>query len=213
MGGIWGRMHTCIRMAESLLHSPEIITTLFISYIPIQNKKLKVWKNKIKNISRNPLRFKFSNFLEVKFTLSVVPRPQIGAFLLLAWNYKTLSRLWPLGGNIISLRPAKQLFEPVLRIWDKARTTASRMRRIKGTLSSAGSWWVSEGRRRSSSPCAVDAGVRRKVVGTPGSCPHKTTVCFNCNWPTTQCKWQNAQRTVHRIHWQFLFRSLRVCVY
>ena len=39
---------------------------------------------KIKNISRNPLRFKFSNFLKVKFTLSVVPRPQIGAFLLLA---------------------------------------------------------------------------------------------------------------------------------
>ena len=41
-----GRMDTCIRMAESLPRSPEIITTLLIGYIPIQNKKLKVKKKK-----------------------------------------------------------------------------------------------------------------------------------------------------------------------
>ena len=30
--GVWGRMHTCICMAESLLCSPKTITTLLISY-------------------------------------------------------------------------------------------------------------------------------------------------------------------------------------
>ena len=39
-------MDTCIGMAESLCCSPETITTLLISYIPIQNIKLK--KNKKK---------------------------------------------------------------------------------------------------------------------------------------------------------------------
>ena len=38
--GIWGRMDTCICMAESLCCLPETITTLLISYIPIQNKCL-----------------------------------------------------------------------------------------------------------------------------------------------------------------------------
>ena len=35
------RMDTCTRMAESLHCSPETITTLSISYSPIQNKKFK----------------------------------------------------------------------------------------------------------------------------------------------------------------------------
>ena len=40
MGGIWGRMDTCIRIAESLLDgSPETITTLLISYTPVKNEK------------------------------------------------------------------------------------------------------------------------------------------------------------------------------
>ena len=43
---VWGRMITYICMAESLPRSPEIITTLLIGYIPIQNKKLKVKKKK-----------------------------------------------------------------------------------------------------------------------------------------------------------------------
>ena len=36
--GIWGRMDTCIGMAESLHCSPEIITTLLIGYAPVQNR-------------------------------------------------------------------------------------------------------------------------------------------------------------------------------
>ena len=39
--GVWGRMVTCICMAKSLHCSPETITTLLISYTPMQNKKLK----------------------------------------------------------------------------------------------------------------------------------------------------------------------------
>ena len=39
--GIWERMNTRIFMAESLCCSPEAITTLLLSYIPISNKKLK----------------------------------------------------------------------------------------------------------------------------------------------------------------------------
>ena len=37
-------MNTCIYMTESLHCSPEITTTLLISYTPIQNKKFKVKK-------------------------------------------------------------------------------------------------------------------------------------------------------------------------
>ena len=42
-GGVCRRMDTCICVAESLRCSPEAITTLLISYTPIQNKKFKVW--------------------------------------------------------------------------------------------------------------------------------------------------------------------------
>ena len=38
--GVWGRMDTGTRMAESLFCWPEIITTLLVGYTPIQNKKL-----------------------------------------------------------------------------------------------------------------------------------------------------------------------------
>ena len=38
--GVWGRMDACMCMAESLHSSPETITTLLISYTPIQNKKI-----------------------------------------------------------------------------------------------------------------------------------------------------------------------------
>ena len=44
--GVWGRMDTCIYMAESLQCSPETITTLLIGYTLIQNKKkIKNWQN------------------------------------------------------------------------------------------------------------------------------------------------------------------------
>ena len=36
--GVWGRMDTCVCMAESLCYSPETITTLLIGYT-IQNNK------------------------------------------------------------------------------------------------------------------------------------------------------------------------------
>ena len=39
--GVWGRMDTRIRVAESLHCLPETVTVLLISYTPIQNKKLK----------------------------------------------------------------------------------------------------------------------------------------------------------------------------
>ena len=39
--GVWGRMDTCICMAESLCCALETITTLIIGYIPVQNKKFK----------------------------------------------------------------------------------------------------------------------------------------------------------------------------
>ena len=35
--GVWGRMYTCICMAESLHHSPEIITILLISCVVVQS--------------------------------------------------------------------------------------------------------------------------------------------------------------------------------
>ena len=38
--GVWGRMDTCICMAESLHCSPETIMILLISSTPIQNKSL-----------------------------------------------------------------------------------------------------------------------------------------------------------------------------
>ena len=33
--GVWGRMYTCICMAESLCCPPEIVTTFLVGYIPI----------------------------------------------------------------------------------------------------------------------------------------------------------------------------------
>ena len=39
--GVWERLDTYICMAESFCCPPAMITTLLISYTPIQNKKLK----------------------------------------------------------------------------------------------------------------------------------------------------------------------------
>ena len=44
--GVWGRMDTCICMAESLCCPPETIPALLVGYTPIQNKKLKKTKKK-----------------------------------------------------------------------------------------------------------------------------------------------------------------------
>ena len=39
--GVWGRIDTCIRMAESLYCPPESTTALLIGYTPVQNKNEK----------------------------------------------------------------------------------------------------------------------------------------------------------------------------
>ena len=52
MGGeIGGRIGTCVCMAKSLCCSPATITTLLISYIPIQNKKF--FKKALVSLLRN----------------------------------------------------------------------------------------------------------------------------------------------------------------
>ena len=48
--GVWGRMDACVCLAESFHCSPETITTLLISYSPVQNGfgvKNKTLKNKL----------------------------------------------------------------------------------------------------------------------------------------------------------------------
>ena len=40
--GVWGRMDTCICMAESLCCSPETITIMLISFTPVQKFKKKI---------------------------------------------------------------------------------------------------------------------------------------------------------------------------
>ena len=56
MGGVWGRMDTCVCRAESLCCPPETITTLLIGYTPVQNvfgvKKLKFKGKKKKEWGR-----------------------------------------------------------------------------------------------------------------------------------------------------------------
>ena len=56
LGGreVWGRMDTCICMAESLPCPPETITTVLISYTSMQNAfgvKNKVLKNSKKYLN------------------------------------------------------------------------------------------------------------------------------------------------------------------
>ena len=50
--GRLGRMDTCICIVESLPCSPQTITTLFIGYTPIQNKKFKKKERKKKTSSK-----------------------------------------------------------------------------------------------------------------------------------------------------------------
>ena len=51
--GVWGRMDTCVCMAESL--QCEIITTLSVGYTPRENKKFK--KEKERKIMKGPEGF------------------------------------------------------------------------------------------------------------------------------------------------------------
>ena len=47
---VWGRVETCIPAAESLCYPPETITTFFISYTPMQDKKFEKKKRIIQKI-------------------------------------------------------------------------------------------------------------------------------------------------------------------
>ena len=62
MGGEFGgELDTWIHMAESLHCSSEIITTLLISYAPVQNKKFKkTWENFFKKESFHKLSLIYS---------------------------------------------------------------------------------------------------------------------------------------------------------
>ena len=44
--GVWGKMDTCICMADPFHCLPETTTTLLTGYTPIQNKVFKVTKKK-----------------------------------------------------------------------------------------------------------------------------------------------------------------------
>ena len=46
--GVWGRMDTCICMAESLHCSPKTNTTLLMGYILVQNQKFVIEEKKKK---------------------------------------------------------------------------------------------------------------------------------------------------------------------
>ena len=50
--GVWGRLDTCIRVAEALVCSPETTTTLLIECTPRQSKTLKLQK-------KNPLKIMY----------------------------------------------------------------------------------------------------------------------------------------------------------
>ena len=52
---VWGRMDTCIYMAESLHSSPETITTLLIGYTQIEN--IFMFKKKKKEFLKTPTYF------------------------------------------------------------------------------------------------------------------------------------------------------------
>ena len=54
-GEFWGRMDTCVCVAESLCCPPETIKTVLIGYTPIQSKKLK--KNS-QNNKKTPRKIK-----------------------------------------------------------------------------------------------------------------------------------------------------------
>ena len=48
--GVWGRMDTCICMAESLFCSPETITIMLISFTLVQNLKKKKLKDRLSQV-------------------------------------------------------------------------------------------------------------------------------------------------------------------
>ena len=58
--GVWGRMDTCICMAESLLCPHETVTSL-LRYTTIQNKTLKKIKKKLSTSKSSKMTFGWTN--------------------------------------------------------------------------------------------------------------------------------------------------------
>ena len=65
--GVWGRMDTCICMAEFLHCPPENIRTLLIACTPLQNKKLKILKKNMKE--NNPVEQSMKIWLQEGFNV------------------------------------------------------------------------------------------------------------------------------------------------
>ena len=60
---VWGRMDTCICMAESLHCSPEMITALLTCYTPTQNQKFFFFLNRsLENLKDDHNNLKMLNF-------------------------------------------------------------------------------------------------------------------------------------------------------
>ena len=73
--GVWERMDTNVRMAEALWGPPETIATLLISYVPIQNKKLKIKRNQL---TSGPRWIENKNTCFLFSSPCAVARPQEG---------------------------------------------------------------------------------------------------------------------------------------
>ena len=72
--GVWGRMDTCICMAESLCCPPETITTLLIGYTPIYHI-IYLWN--LKN-NTNELIYKTNSVIENKRGYQSGERDKLG---------------------------------------------------------------------------------------------------------------------------------------
>ena len=75
----WGKMDTCVYMAESLHYWPETTTTLLTGYTLIQNKKLKVWGKKGWNLKKETMVENFLNLTkEITLKFKMFNKPWTG---------------------------------------------------------------------------------------------------------------------------------------
>ena len=86
--GVWGRIDTCVCMAESLCCSPETVTTLLIGYTPIQNKKFE--KKKKEKLFLFVHRFS-SYYLLITLALHFLHMLYLGLDLQVHSSYSTVS--------------------------------------------------------------------------------------------------------------------------
>ena len=84
---IWGRMDTCICIAESLCYAPETITTLLISYT-----KLKVQKKMNKQTKQNKQQKKKPKAWDILPLAQIQKRNILILFYFLS-SFETMKRL------------------------------------------------------------------------------------------------------------------------